>query len=360
MRAGRDDNLAAPGVASPIGFAELADVLAWGGDAAATVAQLKHSYVDCLSYCLGRKLGELHASNSDIASQVLAALDETSETDLVQALLLPTTSRRLVTPLHDLDDVVRHLLDVLPNPPHPESRPGYLGYLLDVVPVYAEPCDAKLEGVRVRIGRLLDQVRLQCGPSLPYLQAVMRELHLHMNPSQDGFFSNSPQGLVGCAILTNPHLDLVDDVVLIEAVVHEATHGFVGMSEAVGLSGVNPTAIWLLDDQPYDGVSRVASPWTGRNLDIPTYLHACFVWWGLLHFWSDMAGGGIFDESRVRSRILRAATGFLGQGLVRELLPYREIVQPTLLECLSDLGRQVDEVLSGSGLSEIITTKGRR
>jgi hypothetical protein len=188
----------------------------------------------------------------------------------------------------------------------------------------------------------------------------MRELHLRVNPSADGFFSNSPQGFVGRAVLTNPHLDLVDDVVLAEAVVHEATHGFVGTSEAIGLAGhsIDPRwadARWLTDDGPYDGVSRVVSPWTGTKLDLPTYLHACFVWWGLLHFWSGFAGEAGFDTRRVRTRILRSATGFVDAALATELAPFRDLLQPALFDAVCNFGHAVDGQLSATGLDRIIS-----
>jgi hypothetical protein len=342
------------------GFAELADVLTWGGDSTATIATLQRRYVNCLSVCLGNKLGQLHALRPDMARQVLKALDQASNADLERALLLPATSRRMVTSLHDLNEVASHLVQVLPRPPAPDAHEHFLGWLLDSVSVFAEPRDEGMEAILLRIGRLFERVRPHCGPSLIYVSMVMRELRLQIDSDLEGFYSNSPQGLVGRAVLTNPHLDLVDDVMLIESVVHEATHGFVGMSEAIGLSGVDPAASWLLDRQPYDGLSRVVSPWTGKPLDIPTYLHACFVWWGLLHFWSDLSGAGVFDESRVRSRILRCAKGFRTAALIRELSPYRQIVQPALMECLNRLGRQVDAVLDDSGLEALVAEQRGR
>ncbi|MFJ1608466.1 hypothetical protein ACIOHS_34630 [Streptomyces sp. NPDC088253] len=347
-------------MAPPTRFAELAQVLVWATDATPMLAAIEARYIECLSACLGRRLGELYGLDHALADRLRAELDATSEADLVRALLMPATSRRLATQLHGADEAARHLLRVLPHPQEPDARDGFLGRILGTVPVFTgRPGDmAGMDAVRIRIEELFVRAESRCQPILPFVSAVLRELHLEADDSRADFFSRSPQGLVGHAVLTNPHLGMVDEVMLIEAVVHEATHGFVGISEALGLSGTDTEARWLLDDGPYDGVSRVVSPWTGKALDIPTYLHACFVWWGLLHFWSDLVGSGLFDERRVRSRLLRAASGFRERALVRELLPYQNLLQPTLLTCLDEMGRQADEVLGTSGLGELVMARG--
>jgi hypothetical protein len=334
----------------------LGDVLSFAEEGGAPIRALENEYTEVLSARLGETIGRICASDRDAGESLAAKVDMATNDDLVGALLLPATSRRLVTRLHDLPDVAAHLGTVLPSMQRPEDRPGFLGTFLGDIPVFADPADqAILEPVRQRIDDVFRNVERCCPPAVVYVRAVMRELYLRIDPVAAGFFSNSPQGFVGRAVLTNPHIALVDDVVLAEAIVHETTHGFVGMSEAIGLAGHTGGARWLVDDGPYDGVSRVVSPWTGTKLDIPTYLHACFVWWGLLHFWSGFAGVTEFDTRRVRTRILRAATGFLDAALVTELSPFRDLLQPALFDTLCRFGHAVDGQLVETGLDRVIS-----
>lgn len=333
----------------------LGDVLVWSPESAGAIRALEAAYTEALSWRLGEVLGAIAAHDRPRGDRLRAKVEEATDEALVRSLVLPATSRRLVTGLHDLSDIAEHLDAVLPEAVAPTDHPDYLGTVLGSVPVFSDQGDdPDLAQVCLEIDRLFGEVAQHCPAAVTYVRSVMRELHLGVDATRPSFFSNSPQGLIGRAVLTNPHLPMADGVVLVEAIVHEATHGFVGMSEAVGLTG-GGDARWLLDDGPYDGISRVVSPWTGTPLDIPTYLHACFVWWGLLHFWSELAGMAVFDERRVRGRIVRAAKGFFHGALVSELEQHRTIVQPALLGVLASFGEAVDVLLAETGLDRILS-----
>lgn len=345
-----------PGASTGSTVSMLADVLSWRAPCSQQIHALQDRYVEALCSSLGRVLGALHLVQPDVSATIKARLGVISNDQLVRALLLPATSRRLITSLHDHADVSAHLESVLRNTSSGRDSAESFGNILGSVPVFAAPSThPALEPTKARIDAGASVVATRCPVVGVYLPAVIREIHLRIDPARDAFFSNSPQGFVGRVVITNPHLPVVDDVMIVEAVVHEATHAFVGMSEAIGLSGLDDDEAWLLDNGPYDGVSRVVSPWTGRPLDIPTYLHACFVWWALLNLWTTLSGTADFDERRVRSRMLRSARGFMGGALVDELRPHRSIVAPALLDVLEELSRVVDDLLSDSGLRRIVS-----
>jgi hypothetical protein len=122
------------------------------------------------------------------------------------------------------------------------------------------------------------------------------------------------------------------------------------MSEAIGLMSRRPAERWLANDRFYEGASSTVSPWTGTPLDLPTYLHACFVWWGLLQLWAGLSGSGLFDERRMRSRLVRAARGFKGRALLLPLRAHEVALHPALLATFDAMADEVDELLVGSGL----------
>lgn len=336
-----------------MGISDLVQVLRWDSDGEAAFAGLEARYVDVLGDRIGQALAAVCRSDAATGRALLRRVEDTSAQDLRALLLAPATSRRLVTRLHGTGDVRDYLGAALGLVPVPKQATA--GMLGEGIAVVFDPAgDPRLPAVLSHAQRALALVATGCAPASAFVARSMRRLVLRIDATRDGFASNSPQGLVGQAVLTNAHLPLVDDVVVAEALVHESTHGFVGMSEAIGLAGDRPQERWLRDDSFYDGHSCTASPWTGKALDLPTYLHACFVWWGLLHLWAALAGASLFDERRVRSRLLKAARGFLGGALVREILPYRDRLNPELVDALQEMAGEVDALLAETGFDAVL------
>lgn len=332
---------------------DLVEVLRWDTDGDAAFARLEARYLDVLGDRLGQALAAICRSDPATGRALAERVDAASAQDLRALLLAPATSRRLVTRLHGAGDVLDYVRTALGLLSAPEDAPA--GTLGDAIAVVFDPAgDPRLPAVLSHAQRALALVAAGCAPASAFVTRAMRRLVLRIDPTRDGFASNSPQGLVGQAVLTNAHLPLVDDVVVAEALVHESTHGFVGMSEAIGLAGRLPQELWLRDDSFYDGHSCTQSPWTGKALDLPTYLHACFVWWGLLHLWAALGGAGLFDERRVRSRLLKAARGFHGGALVREILPYRDRLNAGLVTAFEEMGAEVDALLAETGFDEVL------
>lgn len=334
-------------------FSDLVQVLRWDTDGEAMFERIEARYLDVLGERLGQALAAICRSDPATGRALLRRVEDASAQDLPALLLAPATSRRLVTRLHGAEDVRDHLRAALGLVPAPvDATAGTLG---GAVPVVFEPADdPRLPAVLSHAERALELLDDGCTPASAFVTRAMRRLVLRIDATRDGFASNSPQGLVGQAVLTNAHLPLVDDVVVAEALVHESTHGFVGMSEAVGLAGDRPQERWLRDDFFYDGHSCTVSPWTGKALDLPTYLHACFVWWGLLHLWAALAGSGLFEERRVRSRLLKAARGFQAGALVREILPYRDHLNTQLVKAFEEMAGEVDALLAETGLDAVL------
>lgn len=311
-------------------YHDLAEVLCWNEPGHDKLQPLEQRYLSALCFRLGATMARLRARAPRLAEEVEARIAALSDEGLVRLLLAPATSRRIVTGLHSLEDVGRHLMG--------EAAGEADGVLLGIIPVRLSLADgAARRALLTRVGGLAEAVAAASPPVGLFLRSVVRELVLREDPARSGFASNSPQGFVGRAIITNGHGPAVDDVMLVEALVHEATHGFVGMSEAVGLSGIAGATPWLGDPRPYDGVSRVVSPWTDRPLDIPTYLHACFVWWGLLHFWARMRDHPLGRGERARGRFFRALRGFDDNAFIGQLEPFRDIVAPGLMAVFEDM-----------------------
>ena len=330
----------------------LPDVLRWTHDPVVTISAVENRYVEVLGTRLGEVLANICRSDAALGARLAAWVEVADVHRLRECLLMPETSRRLVTGLHSFAEVRDHLVTCLSD--HRRNIDS-IGLLSGRIPVVAEPVpDPRMDGVLRQAEHSMALMVQGCPQASNFVCRTMRRLVLRQDGNCMSFASNSPQGLVGLAVLRNAHLLDVDEVVITEALVHEAIHGFVGMSEAIGLAGRRPDERWLSDDRYYEGFSCTVSPWTGTPLDLPTYLHACFVWWGLLHLWATLSGSGLFDERRMRSRLVRAARGFKDRALLKPLLPHQATVHPTLIASFDAMGGEVDNLLVGSGLGLLI------
>jgi hypothetical protein len=159
---------------------------------------------------------------------------------------------------------------------------------------------------------------------------------LHVLPDRvapDQFSSGSSGQFVGRSVIANAHLAKVRTEHVAEALVHEAIHGVLYMDEQH-----DP---WVLDPELYAGPMRIASPWTGNPLPLRPYLQACFVWYGLLSFWSASLSTSVFERDAVRDRLHVAASGFLRGDLLARVAPVADRLAPELLEGVGALQQTV-------------------
>jgi hypothetical protein len=143
------------------------------------------------------------------------------------------------------------------------------------------------------------------------------------------FSSGSTTQYVGRTFITNPHVDSVDIVDLAEALVHEAIHALLFMEELQHPWGDIP--------ELGDGVRRVDSPWTGNALSLSSFLQACFVWYGLVHFWALALREHTFDPQRIKQRFIQAVCGFLSGPLVNKLETFLPGIYPDVVDTIQEM-----------------------
>lgn len=106
---------------------------------------------------------------------------------------------------------------------------------------------------------------------------------------------------------------------LASALVHEAIHQFLYILEHAGRFVVN--------DPEAKANIRVTSLWSGRQLELHSYFHACFVWYGLANFWALAKATDAFDKEAVDQELSRSLAGFRGANPVEALGPHAERVR---------------------------------
>jgi HEXXH motif-containing protein len=93
--------------------------------------------------------------------------------------------------------------------------------------------------------------------------------------------SCSNRSHIGKLGLINLHLIKYSQAMLLSALVHESIHSLIYKLELLHD---------LYTDHQLAKTARLTSPWSGRDLPLHSYVHACFVWYGLWHFWNARDG----------------------------------------------------------------------
>jgi len=157
---------------------------------------------------------------------------------------------------------------------------------------------------RTRIAGLLDRAAQTMARRVPAALRLVngqlqRVLLRHGENASGG--SASHRSHVGSCLLTNLHHPAEAALVAIEAVTHESIHQLLYRTEQAGGNFCD------LAETP-----TFRSPWSGARLPLHSLVHACFVWFGLLSLWSELALEAASDDeaAHARGRIAHCLFGF--------------------------------------------------
>jgi hypothetical protein len=120
--------------------------------------------------------------------------------------------------------------------------------------------------------------------------------------------------------------------------VHEGIHSLLYMQERIRDWGQAP--------ELSDSIPRVISPWTGNRLSLASFLHACFVWYGLAHFWALASTRPAFDSRRIMQRLSQAACGFLRGPLVTRIEPFLPGIGSEVIDAIRGMQSRIVFVFS--------------
>lgn len=127
-------------------------------------------------------------------------------------------------------------------------------------------------------------------------------------------------------IIVNNILGANDIERIADALVHESIHCVIDHCEFE-----LPIVIAL-------GVeARVESPWTGRSLDLNTFVQACFVWYGLANFWERVDRRHDLRSDRSSLMLALARRGFEKSDPVSALEPYTRVLNPALIDAMQGM-----------------------
>jgi hypothetical protein len=134
------------------------------------------------------------------------------------------------------------------------------------------------------------------------LSSMIRVIVVHADAgSFEHFSSYSCERWIGRIGLANAHCAPFDVVTLADGLVHEAIHSLIYLVEE---------QYPLLTDRRGGDSVTVISPWSGRQLYLHSFAHACFVWYGLWKFWQVALTRSVFRSDRVLEMMNQSGKGF--------------------------------------------------
>jgi HEXXH motif-containing protein len=118
------------------------------------------------------------------------------------------------------------------------------------------------------------------------------------------------------------------------ALVHEAIHQLLYVLEYEGRFVIT------------EPEGRVKSFWTGRALQLHSFFHACFVWYGLANFWALARNSDAFEGQEVDEGLSGCLSGFQGQNPVDVLNLHPGSVRGDALSIASKLQDRLQVLMS--------------
>lgn len=366
-------------------FDGLCEFLLWDSRGSDLDVRVHDGHIDLSADALGSALARIEQWQPGLGRELQRDLAEHSDRELLRILLAPETNHRIFWPeASDVAEVAGFLADAslaervlrgdAPSPGRTlwtalgdfgitrdgrvlraATLPG--GGLVD----FDSPFATSQRGAiptshRGRIVGLLSDALTRIEATSATVHRVVVAFNKSLTAKRTrsrrrSFWSSSPEKYIGRSVLWNPDLASVDLIDLAEALVHESIHTLLDMDERGHLFRRDMSRSWVRDLRLYDGADRTCSPWTGAGLPLPTFLHACFVWFGLLTFWCRAVSGGTFELTRARARVAECLRGFSGMPLLRQLDPYRECIRVDILASIDHLQSSLRRTIDAEGLA---------
>jgi hypothetical protein len=116
---------------------------------------------------------------------------------------------------------------------------------------------------------------------------------------------------------------------LANALVHESIHTLLFM--------VEETNGEFVDHAKLGTSATIRSPWSGRELDLDSCVHACVVWYGLFWFWNRPTASALVSRRRQQEMADLAKMGFSAQPVSRGLSEFAGYLSAPILGLLHDM-----------------------
>jgi hypothetical protein len=162
--------------------------------------------------------------------------------------------------------------------------------------------------------------------------------------SNDG--STSQPRFPGRVLLTG--IELSSPARIASSLVHEAMHQLLYILEWSG-EFVIPA---LAPEEP----PLVKSLWTNRGLSLHSFIHACFIWYGLARFFALPEATKVFEPRDLQHQLTRSISGFKGSNPIDELGSLAGRLRYDVVTTATSLQGYLEPILMVDGQAQAIAS----
>jgi HEXXH motif-containing protein len=161
-----------------------------------------------------------------------------------------------------------------------------------------------------KLARAMKAIRAVSTEAHGFVSLFLNQIVARKTQSAARWASFSTSDCIGRASFLNPQHPRYDWINLANDLVHEAIHAFHYI--------LDDRFCLLPESEPARHV-KVTSPWTGNSLSLYSYVSACFVWFGLAHFWIRALQCNEFPFHRIREHLIQCTSGFWSDDLSKPI-----------------------------------------
>jgi hypothetical protein len=214
------------------------------------------------------------------------------------------------------------------NAQESDDKREYLPYSEEEKAVVREKLDAAFN----RIERVSE--------AAAYLIKQHVKVVIPLKAAEGGYGSTSQPHFPGRVLLRG--VDICPLASLATNLVHESIHQVMYILEWGGP--------FFIED-PDARAARVRSGWTGRDLPLHSFIHACFVWYGLSNFWTRPAASEVFQAADAEKQLSRSMAGFRNQNPADQLTPYAGMLRYDVVKTAATLRDRLQGVIDQTKIS---------
>ncbi|QUL38783.1 hypothetical protein [Erythrobacter sp. JK5] len=159
-----------------------------------------------------------------------------------------------------------------------------------------------------------------------FLEDFARVMVARNSRADEGFHSGGARVTAGRMVMTNPLFARDKPELITDGLVHESIHCAIDHCEFVA-----PILTVVQTD------AAIVSPWTGKLLDINTFIHASFVWYGLVHFWTLANARTSQPTPGALEMLATARRGFIRARPSELIAPFTDLLNPDVTRALGEM-----------------------
>jgi hypothetical protein len=159
-----------------------------------------------------------------------------------------------------------------------------------------------------------------------FMEDFARVIVARNSIADSGFHSAGARLTTGRMVMTNPLFARDKPELITDGLVHESIHCAIDHCEFV-----RPILNVVRTD------AAITSPWTGKLLDLNTFIHASFVWYGLVNFWTMATANSASPTAGALEMLATARRGFQVSRPGELIAPFEELLNPDVVRAVNEM-----------------------